>query len=312
MSQENPIRKIPVILDTDIGGDIDDTWALAMMLNSPELDIKFVLTENGDTLYRARIVAKMLEVAGRTDVPVGIGIRTPPFAEPETWPQEAWVEGYDIGKYPGKVYDDGVGAMVDMIMQSEEQVTLIAIGPLTNIADALQRQPEVASKVRFVGMHGNIRTFFADLDKVVPEYNVKCDPLASRRVFEAPWDMTITPLDTCGKVILKGDRYAKVFHSNKPLARVVMENYKAWVQYLSKMKIGMEPDKFEHESSTLFDCVAVYLAFREDHLYMETLGIRVLDDGLTAVDEKAKKVHCAMDWKDMDAFMDFLVERIIG
>ena len=65
-------RKIPVILDTDIGDDIDDTWALAMLLNSPELDLKLVVTEEGNTPSRAKIAARLLEIAGRTDVPVGI------------------------------------------------------------------------------------------------------------------------------------------------------------------------------------------------------------------------------------------------
>jgi hypothetical protein len=86
-----PLRRIPVILDTDIGDDIDDTWALALLLRSPELDVKLVTTATGDTTYRAQIVARLLEVAGRTDVPVGIGpagpLRTPPR-------QTAWIEGY--------------------------------------------------------------------------------------------------------------------------------------------------------------------------------------------------------------------------
>jgi inosine-uridine nucleoside N-ribohydrolase len=67
-------RKIPVILDTDIGGDIDDTWALAMMLRCPELDIKLVVSDTGNTTYRAKIIAKILHIAGRTDIAVGIGI----------------------------------------------------------------------------------------------------------------------------------------------------------------------------------------------------------------------------------------------
>ena len=65
--------KIPVILDTDIGDDIDDTWALTMMLNSPELDVKLVIGDYGKPVYRGKILAKMLEAAGRTDVPVGLG-----------------------------------------------------------------------------------------------------------------------------------------------------------------------------------------------------------------------------------------------
>lgn len=68
-------RPIPVILDTDIGTDIDDTWALAIMLNCPELDVKLVTSDTGDTIYRSKLIARMLEVADRTDIPVGIGIR---------------------------------------------------------------------------------------------------------------------------------------------------------------------------------------------------------------------------------------------
>jgi inosine-uridine nucleoside N-ribohydrolase len=63
MNNNDAVEKIPVILDTDIGSDIDDVWALVMLLNSPELDVKLILTANGDTVYRARIVAKLLEAA---------------------------------------------------------------------------------------------------------------------------------------------------------------------------------------------------------------------------------------------------------
>ena len=70
MGDANSSDKIPVILDTDIGGDIDDTWALAMMLKSPELDVKLVVTDTGNTTYRVKVAAKMLEIAGRTDFDV--------------------------------------------------------------------------------------------------------------------------------------------------------------------------------------------------------------------------------------------------
>jgi inosine-uridine nucleoside N-ribohydrolase len=302
-------RRTPVVLDTDIGGDIDDTWALAMMINSPELDVRMVLSEHGDTLYRARIAARFLQTVGRADVPVGIGIASPHLLLNDWNPQEALVREYDLGSYPGKVLTDGVGALVDLVMESTEPITIIAIGPLTNIAAALVRHPEIASKARFVGMDGNIRELFSREVRVVPEYNVKVDVPASQRVFNAPWDMTITPLDTCGKVVLSGDRYQKVYRSGSPIARAVMQNYKAWVQYLSN-KMDMDPLKYERESSTLFDTVAVYLAMEDRFLNMEMLGLRVMDDGLTSVDQDAKKIRCAMTWKDREAFEDFLVRRI--
>lgn len=303
-------RRTPVILDTDIGGDIDDTWALAMLLNSPELDVQLVLSEHGDTRYRARVAARFLQTVGRTDVTVGLGIATPHLLQNEWLPQGALVKDYDLESYPGTVVTDGVEALVDLVMRSSEPITIIAIGPLTNIAAALERQPGIASRARFVGMDGNIRERFARETKVVPEYNVKVDVPASQAVFSAPWDMTITPLDTCGKVVLSGDRYAAVLRSGSPMARAVMENYKAWVLYLSSRKTDMDPLKYTRESSILFDTVAVSLAIDDRFLNMETLGIRIMADGLTSVDENARKVRCAMTWKDQGAFEDFLVQRI--
>ena len=69
-----PGARTPVILDTDIGDDIDDTWALALLLRSPELDVKLVVGDYGKALYRARLIARFLTVAGRTDIPVGVGL----------------------------------------------------------------------------------------------------------------------------------------------------------------------------------------------------------------------------------------------
>ena len=68
------MKKIPVILDTDIGNDVDDVWALVMLLKSPEVDIRLITTGTNNTIYRARLVAKLLEIAERTDIPIGVGI----------------------------------------------------------------------------------------------------------------------------------------------------------------------------------------------------------------------------------------------
>jgi len=95
------IKKIPVILDTDIGDDIDDTWALSFLLRSPELDLKLVVGDKGRCEYRAKLIAKLLENAGRTDVPVGVGAEIK-SDQGEEGGQAAWVQGYDLGSYPGR------------------------------------------------------------------------------------------------------------------------------------------------------------------------------------------------------------------
>jgi inosine-uridine nucleoside N-ribohydrolase len=289
--------EIPVILDTDIGDDIDDTWALAMMLKSPELDVKLVSTDFGNTVYRAKLVAKMLEVAGRTDVPVGIGIRL----NDGVGGQGPWVEDYDLGRYPGTVREDGVQAIVDAIMGSPEPVTLICIGPMPNIKAALEREPRIAEKSRFVGMHGSVRKGYDGSAEVAPEYNVKADVPACRAAFAAPWDVTITPVDSCGLVRLKGEKYRAVCDCRDPLTRAVVENYRIW--------LNGKPDA---ESSVLFDTVAVHLAYSTEFLVMEDMGIRVTDDGFAVEDAEARQMHVAIDWKDLAAYEDYLVERLTG
>jgi inosine-uridine nucleoside N-ribohydrolase len=295
--------KIPVILDTDIGGDIDDTWALALLLKSPEFDIKLVVSDTGDTVYRARIIARMLEVAHRTDIPVGVGIRQ----SSQGGPQAAWVAGYELSHYPGKVHDDGVSAIVDTIMQSREPITLLCIGPVPNIKAALQRQPEIAKRARFVGMHGSVRLGYSGGPKPDPECNVVSDVAAARAVFTADWPMTITPLDTCGLVHLTGSKYRKVAECPDPVVRAVIENYNIW-----RKSADPKATQPATASSTLFDTVAVYLALSHDLLRMEDLPIVVGDDGITRIDPQGKRMSCAMAWKNLEKFEDLLVARLTG
>jgi len=296
-------RSIPVILDTDIGSDIDDTWALAMLLECPELDLRLVTSCTGDTVYRAKIVARLLEIAGRTDVAVGVGLATQMDAKHRT--QLPWVADYDLARYPGKVAADGVDALVEAIMASRQRVTLVCIGPLPNVAAALKREPRIAERARFVGMHGSIAWSHHGQGQVIAEYNVKSDAKACQQVFAAPWEKTITPLDTCGRVRLVGAKYRAVVESPEPLARAVIENYEIWKQCGGWVK---EPGV----SSVLFDCVAVYLAFSEKLLAMRRMKLAVTDDGFTREDPAGQELNVALAWKDLAAFEDLIVERLTG
>ncbi len=295
-----PEKKIPVIYDSDIGDDIDDTWALGFLLKSPELDLKLVVGDQGRTRYRATLFARFLQRAGRTDVPVGIGLD---IGRTGAGPQAAWVADYDLDRYPGTVHRDGVQAMIDLIMASPRPITLIAVGPLPNVAEALRREPRIAEKARFAGMHGSVRRGYGGSKKISAEYNVRADAGACQKALAAPWDITITPLDTCGLVHLRGAKYKTVRASSAPVARAIIENYRIWAQH---KKYGA----FAQRSSTLFDTVAVYLAFRQDLCTMEKLGIRVDEKGYTRIDPGAKTMHVATAWKDRGAFEDLLVERL--
>lgn len=91
------MKKIPVIFDTDIGGDIDDTWALAFLLRCVELDVKLITTVTTLPQYSAKLVAKLCEIAGNTYIPIGFGF--PGTIEGD---QAEWVIDYDLDSYPGK------------------------------------------------------------------------------------------------------------------------------------------------------------------------------------------------------------------
>jgi len=290
-------KKIPVIFDTDIGGDIDDTWALTMLLKSPEFDVRLVTSDSGNDLYRARILAKMLEVFGRTDIPVGIGRQK----ADRRGRQSQWIGNYDLSKYPGTVHEDGVKAIIETVNKARDPISLICVGPVPNIAAALRRDPGIARRARFVGMHGSVRRGYGNRPRISAEYNVRADPKALQAVFAAPWDITITPLDTCGIVQLKGEKFQRVYRCHHPGIQALMENYRVWR--------GDRRDPIT-ASTTLFDTVAVYLAFSQELLHMEKLGIRVTDDGHTLIDEKARAVNCATKWKDLGAFEDVLVDRL--
>lgn len=293
-------RRIPVVFDTDIGGDIDDTWALAFLLRCPELDLKLVSTDAGNTMYRARLAARLLEAFDRTDVPVGIGI--PGGDKPGN--QSAWVGDYTLDDYPGQVYQDGVGALIEVIEDSPVPVTLICTGGVPTIKEALARHPSLCRKARFVGMHGSVYKGYGG-GKPSPEANVRTDPAALRAVFAAPWDCTITPLDTCGLVQLKGDRYQRVRRCADPGIKALLDNYRAWRPAWTKNP----PDTTRH-STVLFDTVAVYLAFSEDLCVMKDIPLRVEDNGMTVVAPDRRPIHCAVDWRNLEAFEDLLVERL--
>ena len=297
--------RIPAILATDIGDDIDDVWALALALRSPELDVKLVLTDYGDTVYRARIVARYLELAGRSDVPIGIGVRQ--------WQKDGPQpdHGYVLARYPGRVFDDGVQALVDTVMASSEPMTLIAVGPPPTLQAALVKEPRLAGRLRLVGMYGSLREGYAERSKPEPEWNVKAVPAAARALLGAPWrDSLVTPLDTCGRVFLDGERYARVRASPDPLTRALVEDYDQWcpkVEFCSK-----EPQYTQRRSSTLFDTVAVYLAFSSELVEVERSGVRVGDDGMTAPDAAARPLGWATRWKDLEAFRELLTDRLDG
>ncbi len=289
--------RTPVILDTDIGDDIDDTWALVMLLKSPDLDLKLVTTTCGKAEYRAKLIAKLLTIAKRDDIPIGLG----EGGRGGTGGQEEWVKDYKLSDYRGKIHPNGAAAIVDLIESSRRPITIISIGPSHTLAAALKAKPRIAAKARYVGMQGSVVKGY-DGGPATAEYNVKANVAAAQKVLSAPWKkIAITPLDTCGLVTLSGERFQKLVKCRDPLVKALLENYRIWAK---KGRIGELSS-----SSVLYDTAAVYLALPDTRLLkQETLAISVTDDGMTKVDPKGRKMSVATAWNDLDGFRDKLVD----
>ena len=188
----------PVVFATDIGGDVDDTWALAHILRSKELDLKMVLTETGEAEYRAKVAAKVLQVAEREDVIVALGKDFGIMPDSERH-QGPWVRSYKLSDYKGPIEQDGVSAFIDFVESSKETVTVIAVGPVPSLAAAIEQRPEIAKKCDFFGMFGSFYSGYDGSKEISAEYNVANNVEAFRTVIGADWrSITLTPLDTCG------------------------------------------------------------------------------------------------------------------
>ena len=155
-----------VVLDTDIGTDVDDALALSVLLGSPEIDLVAVTTVYGDTLLRARMVTRLLALADRTDVAVRAGLRETPTGRDIYW---AGHEGATMADLDSEVVvdaDDPTAAirlLVDTVRGNPGKVTVLAVGPLTNIGAAITLDPAFATDVAEIAIMGG---HFGDLDRV--------------------------------------------------------------------------------------------------------------------------------------------------
>src|SRR5271155_1675277 len=147
-----------VIIDTDIGDDIDDVFAVGLALSSPELRILGITSAWGDTELRARLLDRLLCETGRSDIPVEGGI------EKHGPGQGAFTRAAWAGRRPDKPHPGAVDFLLDQIKQHPGEITLIGIAPETNLGAAIERDPATFKKLkRIVIMGGSVRPGYGDL-----------------------------------------------------------------------------------------------------------------------------------------------------
>jgi inosine-uridine nucleoside N-ribohydrolase len=281
-------RPTPIVLDTDIGGDIDDAFALALVLHSPELDLRAVTTVSGDTEARARLAAKMLAVAGRPDIPVAAGNPGSTLDAPQT----RWADGFST---PALVAAGAVDLMKSQIDRARGQLVLVAIGPLTNVAALLKQHPEEARRIHeIVLMGGSIKRGYYPNSGPTPEYNIAADAAASQSVFSAGIPILMAPLDVTARLQLEQPNLDRLFALRTPLSDALQALYKLWGQPVP----------------TMHDPMAVSLLLDPALCTRQPLSVQITDKGMTlSVQGKRSNAEVAVETSP-PRFIDFYMGRV--
>ena len=182
-----------ILIDTDIGDDIDDAYALALALKSPELNLKAVTTVFGNVKIRTKLALKLLKTFGREDIPVAEGIGKP-FLE-KTFRSQATLETPNqaivLAKdepLPRPSEKHAVDLIISTVMNARKEVTVVPIGALTNVAAAVIKEPKIIDKANLAVMGGYV-------SKPLAEHNIRCDPEAAKIVFESGIKIIMVGLD---------------------------------------------------------------------------------------------------------------------
>ena len=219
-----------VILDTDIGTDVDDLLALTFLLNSPEIELLGVTAAYGNTLVRGKLAYRTLSLAGREDIPVTLGdSQTLLHNRNIFWP------GHE-GKNAVLSKQSAVDFILGTIRKHPGEIILCTVAPLTNIAQAIIRDPETMSKVKHIVMMGGVFGFEdVTLSLPVSEHNFRCDPEATRVVFNSDLPITLFPLDVTLKTPFMREDLEQLRTSQTPLLSLVVQEIETWLEVIKKL-----------------------------------------------------------------------------
>lgn len=279
----------PVIFDTDIGTDVDDAYALALLLQCPELDLVGVTVGHGPTRQRSRIALKLLHLAGRDDIPVFTGAER---AVPVEVNQAPWADDFalrDVVDQPAAEF------LVETIRARPGEINLICVGPFTNLGDALALDPGLMDKARrVVVMGGCLGLPDGATPQPYPEYNAKSDPEATRSLLSACSNLTLVPLDVTRSVPLAEQHRAMLAESEMPLPRALAELYEYWPR----------------ETPLLHDPLAVGMVVSERFCLTRAMPVSVDEDGSTRVSDDGTPMTVCIAVK-ADTFVHFFISRLL-
>lgn len=225
------------VLDTDIGSDVDDLMALALLLKAPGVQLKGITTVYGDSALRRDIVGHVLQQIDRTEIPVIAGADTSLFDfEPP------WMAGHEGQNLPAAarraVPPERADAAEFLIKQPKKfpkEIDLFAIGPLTNLAQACLRDRAAMRNYRTIYIMGAVFGFNdPNLTMPLVEHNIKCDPEAAKIVFEAGLPIKLVPLDVTHRVPLRREDVERIGAVNTEFHRFLYKELNTWLEYVNR------------------------------------------------------------------------------
>jgi len=295
-SRANTLEKI--VIDTDIGGDIDDAFAVGLALRSPEFQILGISSAWGDTHLRARLLSRFLKETGREDIPVAMGIAKHPAGKLDTLSQAAYAEGGPANQN----YPNAVDFLLDQIRRYPGEITLLAIGPETNLGAAIDRDAATFHKLkRIVLMGGSVYRGYSHFNYGKthgpdPEWNILCDVQAAQKVFNSGVPLYVMPLDST-QIKLQELERAEIFKAGTALTDALLVLYTQWARGTT-------------QTPTLFDAVVVAYASHPELCPTEPKRLRVDDQGYTRVESGAPNAQVCLR-SSSDQFLEFFMPRIL-
>jgi inosine-uridine nucleoside N-ribohydrolase len=288
-----------IIIDTDIGTDIDDAFAVGLALQSPEFQILGISTAWGDTHVRARLLTRFLKETGHSDIPIVMGIAKERPGKPEILSQAPYAERVPADQS----YPDAVNFLLEQIRLHPGEITLIAIGPETNLGAAIDRDPATFRKLkRIVLMGGSVYRGYAQFNYGKthgpdPEWNILCDTQAAQKVFTSGVPLFVMPLDST-QIKLQELERAEIFKTGTPLTDALVMLYEEWSHGGA-------------QTPTLFDAVAVAYAMHPELCPTQPMRLRVDDQAYTRVDSGPPNAQVCLR-SSSDQFLEFFMPRIVS
>jgi len=280
-----------IIIDTDIGDDIDDAFAVALALRSPEVQILGVTTTFGDTETRAKLADRLLGEAGREDIPVAAGSPTPPKG---ALTQRIYAQQ---GRFTRRSHPAAVDFILDQINRNPGEITLVAIGPLVNVGQLIDKDPATFRKLkRVVMMGGSIERGYGDPyappTPPEPEWNIVNDIPAAQKLFASGVPIYMMPLDSTQ---LKMDETKReyLFRQATPLTEALGALYYEWGQ----------------TTPTLYDPMTITFIVKPDLCPVRPMRIEVDAKGVTRPTQGPPNAQVCLH-SDPESFFNFFLGRV--